>query len=110
MEAKKIKGNAAATAAPAANETLTTAAANGSLQLYRKNKRAKEGNGASNGKYTRTHAVCEVLKASPNISRDECLIEADALFTEKTGIESNMPETYRRYRTAVHVLKIFGVL
>jgi len=77
------------------------------INLYRKSNKAKKGNAP--GKYTRVHAVCEVLKANPAIGRDECLLKADALFTERTGAASNMPETYRRYRSTVHVLKLFGV-
>lgn len=111
MAKTEKSGAAATTAAPTAVETLTSVAANNSLLLYRKNKRAKEGKAnGSDGKYTRTHAVCSVLKDNPTIGRDDCLRKADRLFTERTGIESNMPETYRRYRSAVHVLKIFGVI
>ena len=115
MANKTNKDEAATTiAAPAAtsndNGSLTAAAANGSLTLYRKSNKAKTSNSNGNGKYTRVHAVCEVLKENPGISRDDCLLKADSLFTEKTGTASNMPETYRRYRSTVHVLKLFGVL
>jgi hypothetical protein len=100
--------------------SVTSAAANGSLTaananapatlLYRRKKGAKGEKAGRKGSYTRLNAVCAVLQANPTQDKVKAVQAADELFTSETGKGSNTPETYRRYRMAVTVLKAYGIL
>lgn len=109
-QAAPAQGAPAQPTVPQVAIVTTLAGAN----LYRKSKKAKTGAGTGNGKFTRAQAVCMAIQAIQAqglpLTQTAIIATADSLFTAKTGKGTNAAETYRRYRTIVPVLVLFGAM